>query len=367
MKSNRKSVTSLFSGGGGMDLGFKAAGFDVVWAADSNRDAVETYRRNVGRRVVCADLNEIDLSDIPKADIVIGGPPCQSFSLAGKRDAHDKRGQLVWRYLAIIKHVNPEAFVFENVVGLLSARDAKGERVIDLLKEQFASAGYAISSAVLNAADYGVPQRRRRVIIVGVKGDVPFVFPEPTHSESGERGRRYVSVSEALGDLPAADDGLLEYGSPVKNSYQSMMRSSSSVSDHAVPRMSKLDRYIVEHVKPGGNYMDIPPTVPSKRIRRLQREGGHTTCYGRLDPDKPAYTINTYFNRPNVGCNIHYEQDRLITVREALRLQSFPDSYEVIASSKQAKNAIVGNAVPPLLAKAIAESLSVQLSSRNAP
>ena len=107
--------------------------------------------------------------------------------------------------------------------------------------------------------------------------------------------------------------------------------------------------------------MDIPADVKSERIRRLQREGGHTTCYGRMRPDRPAYTINTYFNRPNVGCNIHYSQDRLITVREALRLQSFPDSYHIVARSKQAKNLIVGNAVPPLLAYALAQNLKKYL------
>ena len=107
--------------------------------------------------------------------------------------------------------------------------------------------------------------------------------------------------------------------------------------------------------------MDVPKDVNSARIRRLQKEGGHTTCYGRLSPDKPSYTINTYFNRPNVGCNIHYSEDRLITVREALRLQSFPDSYVIISTSKQGRNTIVGNAVPPMLAEIIAHELKIYL------
>src|SRR5699024_2663820 len=112
-----------------------------------------------------------------------------------------------------------------------------------------------------------------------------------------------------------------------------------------------LDKYIVKHVKPGGNYMDVPPEVPSKRIRRLQKEGGRTTFYGRMDPNKASYTINTYYNRPNGGCFIHYSKDRLITTREALRLQSFPDSYKLISSSQHGKRTIVGNAVPPILAE----------------
>ena len=111
--------------------------------------------------------------------------------------------------------------------------------------------------------------------------------------------------------------------------------------------------------------MDIPSDVDSARIRRLQRDGGHTTCYGRLSPDKPSYTINTYFNRPNVGCNIHYSEQRLITVREALRLQSFPDSYEIISTSKQGRNLIVGNAVPPMLARIIAKKLKEYMKEEN--
>ena len=125
--------------------------------------------------------------------------------------------------------------------------------------------------------------------------------------------------------------------------------------------MSELDKTIISHVKPGGNYRDIPDHVPSTRIQRIKKEGGRTTCYGRLSPDKPSYTINTYFNRPNVGCNIHYKYDRLLTIREALRLQSFPDDFELVSKSKQGKYTIVGNAVPPLLSEAIAKKLKKDL------
>ena len=142
-----------------------------------------------------------------------------------------------------------------------------------------------------------------------------------------------------------------------QNEFQKFVRRNTDVTEHFIPQMSELDEYIVRHVKPGGNYMDIPADVNSSRIRRLQRDGGHTTCYGRLAPDKPSYTINTYFNRPNVGCNIHYKENRLITVREALRLQSFPDDYKIVSSSKQGRNLIVGNAVPPMLAGVIARKL----------
>lgn len=352
-------VVSLFSGGGGLDLGFISEGYQVVWAIDNNRNAVDTYKANIGDHIICADINKIDISEIPHADVVIGGPPCQSFSLAGNRNVEDERGQLVWKYIHIIEQIKPKAFVFENVTGLMSARNSNGDKIIDLLKEAFASVGYTISLKILNAADYGVPQRRRRVIIVGMR-EGRFQFPEPTHCEDGDGRLKYVSVSEALGDLPPVtenENGLVRFTVPPQNDYQRKMREGDLISEHFAPQMSELDKYIVTHVKPGGNYMDIPPDVNSARIRRLQKEGGHTTCYGRMAPDQPAYTINTYFNRPNVGCNIHYSQERLITVREALRLQSFPDSYTIVSSSKQGRNLIVGNAVPPMLAAIIAKEL----------
>jgi len=354
------SVVSLFSGGGGLDLGFKKAGFDIQWAIDNDKNAVSTYKANIGNHIICDDINAIDLATIPHADVVIGGPPCQSFSLAGKRDVEDERGQLVWRYIQIIEHIEPKAFVFENVTGLLSAKNAKGEKVIELLKSAFIEIGYSIFTKVVNTADYGIPQKRKRVIIVGLRNREFFEFPAATHCEDDSNLIRYVSVEEALGDLPLAvseEKETTKYLVEPQSEYQKIMRGKGEITEHIIPQMSELDKYIISHVKPGGNYMDVPADVNSARIRRLQRDGGHTTCYGRLRPDAPSYTINTYFNRPNVGCNIHYSADRLITVREALRLQSFPDSYKLVSSSKQGKNLIVGNAVPPILAEIIAQKL----------
>lgn len=356
------SVVSLFSGGGGLDLGFKNAGYDILWAIDNNQDAVNTYKKNLGDHIICADINKIDEKQIPHSDVIIGGPPCQSFSLAGNRHVEDARGQLVWRYITIINEVKPQAFVFENVTGLLSAKNSNGEKILSLLQAAFKQIGYTINTKVMNAVDYGIPQKRKRLIIVGLKGKKQFSFPPETHNENGTDGlKKYVSVKDALEDLAEATedtDSEISYKSAPKSDYQRFIRGNcKSVTEHFIPRMSDLDKYIISHVKPGGNYMDIPTDVKSERIRRLQRDGGHTTCYGRLSPDKPSYTINTYFNRPNVGCNIHYSEDRLITVREALRLQSFPDSYKIISSSKQGRNLIVGNAVPPLLAEIIAKNL----------
>ena len=357
------NIVRLLSGGGGLDLGFINAGYKILWAIDNNENAVKTYKKNIGNHIKCADITNVELNDIPRADVIIGGPPCQSFSLAGVRNIEDARGQLIWQYMKILKEVQPKAFVFENVTGLLSAKNTNGEKIVNQLKMAFKEIGYNVEMQVMNAADYGVPQKRRRVIIVGLKKG-NFSFPAPTHGDPSKGLIPYISVRQALDDLevPVNDEnGVVEYRYPPQNRYQKVMRSKDQVTEHFMPRMSELDKYICSHVKPGGNYNDIPKDVPSKRIRRLQREGGHTTCYGRMLPDEPSYTINTYFNRPNVGCNIHYSQDRLITVREALRLQSFPDSYRIISSSKQGRNLIVGNAVPPLLAEVIARELKKYL------
>jgi DNA (cytosine-5)-methyltransferase 1 len=338
MNINKIKVVSLFSGGGGLDLGFINAGYDIIWANDTNKDAVMCYQHNIGNHIVCKNIYEIENRDIPNADVIIGGPPCQSFSLAGNRNCDDARGQLVWRYLDILKSHSPKAFLFENVTGLLSAKNSNGEKILPLLTSAFSNLGYTISCQTVNAADYGVPQLRKRVIIVGIKGETKFEFPKPSHNVDGSNGLlKYVSAKEAIGDLPLSIE--------------------NKEFDHLIPQMSELDKYIVAHVKPGGNYNDIPDDVPSERIKRLKREGGHTTCYGRLSPDKPAHTINTYFNRPNVGCNIHYEYDRLLTIREALRFQTFPDTYQLVCKSKTAKHLIVGNAVPPILAYALAKQL----------
>lgn len=336
-------VISLFSGGGGLDMGFKQAGYELLWAIDNNKDAVASFCENVDGKIILGDITKINPEDLSKADVVIGGPPCQSFSLAGNRHCDDSRGRLVWSYLDIIKAVSPKAFLFENVTGLLSAKNLNGNLILDKLLEKFKELGYTVSWKKVNAADYGVPQLRKRVIVVGLK-DAKFEFPETTHNEHGTDGKLpFVSVSEAIGDLPPAG-------------------TDPTITEHGWPTMSKLDEYICKHVKPGGNYMDIPDDVHSVRIKRLKHDGGHTTCYGRMLPDKPSYTINTYFNRPNVGCNIHYRYDRLITLREAMRLQTFPDSYRFVSTSEQGKRLIVGNAVPPKLAYVLALQLKKYLN-----
>lgn len=354
-------VVSLFSGCGGLDLGFKqTSGYEIVWACDILKDACDTYKKNIGNHIVHSDITKIDYKTIPKADIIIGGPPCQGFSGIGKRDPNDKRSELIWTYLDIVKEVNPKIFLFENVTGIKSSKTPNGAKVIDVLQLAFKEIGYSINVYTLNAADYGVPQKRKRVFIVGNKLNITVNQPKQTHYEEHDSEKLWISSYEAISDFKEpTENGIVHYKFKPKNEYQKLMRNNvkNKTQAHFIPYSSETDKKIIQHVKPGGNYMDIPDEVSTKRIMYFKQTGGRTTTYGRLDPTKPNYTLNTYFDRPNIGCNIHYEQNRMITIREGLRFQSFPDDFYICSSSKRNYYVQVGNAVPPLLSKAWAKEL----------
>lgn len=358
-------VVSLFSGCGGLDLGFKREDFEIVWANDRIKDACVTYRNNVGNYIVCNDLNDIYIDDVPSGDVLIGGPPCQSFSLLGKRKPEDERSNLAWKYLDILKEKRPGLFLFENVIGIKSAKTKDGDNVLHELKNIVRHIGYELDVHTLNAADYGVPQRRQRVFLVGSLDGRKIEGPLSTHSKmskkllTGTTLKKWVTSKEALSDLPrpSEKDGI-PYDKEPQNEYQNILRGNSRlVYNHYPPYASRKDMEIIKSVPPGGNYIDVPDEIATKRIMKFKMTGGRTTTYGRLHPNEPAYTINTYFDRPNVGCNIHYSQDRLITIREGLRLQSFPDDFIVHSTTKRNYYFQVGNAVPPLLAQAWAKRL----------
>ena len=169
MKKNKIKVVGLFSGCGGLDLGFKQAGYNIIWANDILKDACETYKLNIGDHIIHEDITQVDLNTIPEADIIIGGPPCQGFSGIGKRDPNDNRSALVYSYLDVVNKVQPKLFLFENVTGIKSSKAPDGTKVIDNLKEAFEKIGYYINILTLNAADYGVPQKRKIVFIIGNK------------------------------------------------------------------------------------------------------------------------------------------------------------------------------------------------------
>lgn len=362
------TVASLFCGVGGLDLGFEWEDFEVIWATDCNKTATESYRLNFGITPIRCDISELSVANIPTTDVIIGGPPCQSFSLAGNRRKSDPRGKLVFRFLDIIRQKLPSAFVMENVPGMSSSR-IDGKRLPDILEEKFSELGYKVRKMKLDAFDYLVPQRRKRLILVGSSVSRPVVPDgrEFTRTHLGINRIDYDrSAGAALRDLgPCAEKGKRSrYRDLSPSKFAALMRykGGEDVSLHQCPRMSDTDRLLVAHIPPGGTYMDIPDEISPGRVMKLKESGGSTTAYGRLHPRRPSYTINTYFRRPNVGCNFHYSEDRLITPREAMRLQSIPDDFELKYSHQGERNALIGNAVPPLMAQAIAWSVKRALS-----
>ena len=298
-------VVSLFSGAGGLDLGFIMAGHTIVWANDLFEDAVSTYEKNIGRHIVQKDIKDVSVSDIPEADIIIGGFPCQGFSVANtKRNEKDERHSLYKELIRAIEAKKPKFFLAENVKGLTNL---SGGKVFKMILSDFSGLGYSVSYKILNAADYGVPQTRVRVIIVGVRNDISFeyAFPEPVCDKDGKNGlRRWVSVQDALVGVPDPDKP-------------------NNLCNHTYSKYKlNFNGYI-----------------------------GHRP----LDPDKPAPTVTARGDsRGGVVILPHPNGQRRMTCRELARIQSFPLDFEFCGSNSSIYRQI-GNAVPPLLGKAVAE------------
>ena len=301
-------VVSLFSGAGGLDLGFIMAGHKIIWANDCYNDAVETYKKNIGEHIVCDDIINIDSADIPDCEIVIGGFPCQGFSVANtKRTVEDKRNKLYLQLVRIISQKQPEFFLAENVKGLLSLDNGK---VFEMILGDFSRLGYNISYRVLNAADYGVPQIRQRIIIVGVRDDLKFKyrFPLPTHNAEGtENLLKWVSVGRALSDIPDPD-------------------TPNKMANH--------------------DY--------SKYKLNFNGYLGHRA----LNPDKPAPTVTARGDdKGGVVILPHPNAMRRMSCRELATVQSFPLDY-VFVGNRSSVYRQIGNAVPPLLAYALAKQFN---------
>jgi len=339
------SIIDLFSGCGGLSLGFEMAGFNPIVAIDNWKDAVDTYHLNNPRcNAICGDLTQIEPETI-KTDYnighvtaIIGGPPCQGFSIAGKRIVDDVRNTLYKRFVSFVKCFSPDAFLMENVPNILSI----GEGIVrEQILKDFKDLGYQVTYKVLTASDYGVPQNRRRAVFVGLK-DKEFVFPDATVSHK-------VTASEAISDLPDysvnnGDKYPIESGS----SYQELMRKdSNTLNNHQVTQHNEKTIQIISMVPDGGNYKDLPESLQGTRKVHI--------AWTRLNSAKPSFTIDTGHRH-----HFHYSYNRIPTVRESARIQSFPDDF-FFSHSRTSQYKQVGNAVPPLMAKAIAEELKKQL------
>ena len=314
----------LFCGGGGLSEGFEQAGYDIVAGVDVNEDFLPTFERNHdGARAIQADLGSVDPAalyqehgiDVDEIDVVIGGPPCKGFSIAGKRDPDDKRNNLVDRFIDHVAHVQPAMFVMENVPGIKSMKDG---RVITSIQQRYEEIGYSVRHETLNAADFGVPQTRKRVFFIGrADGEAP-TFPDRTHRPSeqatlgGQALEPYATVREAIVEKDVS--GLPNH-------------EKTDHSDDMVERIGDVD--------PGDGLYE-----------------SYGDSWRRLKPDEPSHTVKENHNAPF----IHPVQDRVGTVRECAILQSFPDDF-VFEGPKSKQLKVVGNAVPPRLARAIAEAI----------
>jgi DNA (cytosine-5)-methyltransferase 1 len=356
------NIIDLFCGCGGFSLGFKQAGFAVRFGIDQWKDAVVTYKRNFPEAVAMTDdirnitgdmiteQLEIAKEDV---DVIIGGPPCQGFSISGKRDANDPRNVLYKSFVNIVDSLKPKLFVMENVPGLVRLFDGKA---IESIVDDFSDIGYHVTYRILSANNYGVPQQRKRVFLVGINTDkikltTEFVFPEITN-ECG-KSKEVLTSKDAISDLDFVPDDLvlgeeIDYQYPAQNSYQAKMREGSPrLLNHSITLHKDRTKEIIAMVPDGGNYKSLPQELWSTRKVNI--------AWTRMDSSKPCFTIDTGHNH-----HFHYRANRVPTVRESARIQSFPDKFEFVGiKTSQLKQ--VGNAVPPLLAEAIANKVKTVL------
>ncbi len=361
-------LIDLFAGAGGMTLGFSAKfgnPFVPVWANDFNDYAVETYKANFGAHCESGDIVSIlerESTEIPDADIVIGGPPCQGFSLLNKQRENDPRKQL-WRpYLEVVRRSGAQVFVMENVPQLLGSPEH--EEIVDEAEKM----GFQLVSAKLCAADYGVAQVRWRAFIVGCKFTDPFFHfpPMPTHFNpngkangarqnllSGSDGgqlKPWATVRDVIMDLPSPKGtAIRNEPAPLDLHFKRSPTALSEARYRTIPEQG-MNRFDLQRL--------APELTPECWIRKTK---GGTDLFGRLWWDRPAFTIRTEFYKPEKGRYLHPEQHRPITHREAARLQSFPDDF-IFTGSKIEIAKQIGNAVPPLLAANVAKSMALLLS-----
>ena len=351
-------LIDAFAGCGGMSLGFvrlSKARFEPVWANDVNEYAAETYNTNFGNHCTIGDIVDI-LADpemiIPKADVVIGGPPCQGFSLLNKGRADDPRKHLWKPFLEIVKRSNASVFVMENVPQILGSPEFKA------ILEESQEMGFKVASSKLCAADYGVPQTRYRAFILGCRFDDPEKYfpPKNTHYDTnngyslGRSNPGYIDdplpwadVRAAIGDLPPPESTeIRSEPSPLDLHFGRTPTPVSRARYRAIP-------------EEGMNRFDLQKRVPELTPKCwIKKVSGGTDLFGRLWWNKPAFTIRTEFFKPEKGRYLHPEQHRPITHREAARFQSFPDDF-VFKGTKIEIAKQIGNAVPPLLAARIAD------------
>ena len=358
------NIIDLFCGCGGFSKGFSMAGYNILLGIDSWEDAINTYKLNFPK-VKCINediiningkiiLDYLDISS-DEIDVIIGGPPCQGFSLSGKRMIDDPRNILYKSFVEIVEHIKPKVFIMENVPGMIRLFGGKlKEEVI----QDFKSIGYNVNFQVLSSEQFGVPQVRKRVFFVGINKEKilktkEFKFPLPTHGNRDEL-ESVVTCEDAISDLDFISDEIAElrdikYKFEPMSEYQTLMReNSSTISNHVATIHKPRTKEIISMVPDGGNYKSLPEELHSTRKVNI--------AWTRMNSKKACFTIDTGHNH-----HFHYRANRVPTVRESARIQSFPDDFRFLGiKTSQLKQ--VGNAVPPILAAVLAKEIAKIIS-----
>ncbi|WP_409068730.1 DNA cytosine methyltransferase [Clostridium caseinilyticum] len=335
------NAIDLFAGCGGLSKGFLDAGYKIIVGVDNDQAALNTFEVNHdGAEGLNADLSEQETFDEIKRiagersiDVVIAGPPCQGFSLSGPRNFDDERNKLYLAVIEMVRQYKPKGFIIENVPGMATLYDGQ---IKDEILKRFDNMGYNIQCKILCAADYGVPQMRKRLIFMGVRKDIGQpVFPEPIFTPDN-----YRTCRDAISDLPSRENELGteedSYSCEPRTEYQKLMRKNSTIlHNHVATNHTQMVKDTIELVPEGGNYKDLPKGWGESRK--------FNEAWTRYHGNKPSKTIDTGHRN-----HFHYQYNRVPTIRENARLQSFPDDF-IFTGTRTQQNRQVGNAVPPLL------------------
>ena len=350
MANKKYKVLDLFCGCGGISCGYSLAGFEIIGGIDFNKEATVTFQHNFKKaKVQCVDIttvkNEDILADYGGVDVIVGGPPCQGFSTANRwqKEMEDPRNKLFYEYIRFVKLLKPKVIMIENVRGILTRDNGYAkERISTILGEE----GYELNMMVLDASDYGVPQNRKRAIIVGIRKD----FLDKKFDFDQLKKLPKVTVEDAIGEFYQFENnepGPIELKEPASTPYRAYLRRKDNmVLDHEARYPAEKVQKRISFVPQGGNWMDVPAELWSN-----DRKNRHSSAYKRLDPKTQSCTIDTGNAHSNY---FHPLYNRIPSPRESARLQSFPDSFE-FPGTRGSMYKQVGNAVPPLLAKAVAD------------
>ncbi|MEE1059781.1 MAG: DNA cytosine methyltransferase [Treponema sp.] len=355
MPINRLNVIDLFAGVGGLSLGFEMAGAKILMANEYDESIATSYVKNrPNNNMIIEDITKLDIESTFKTikdsvDIIVGGPPCQGFSQKGQRKTiNDSRNFLFKYYFNVVDYIRPKYFVMENVPNLLTAENGYFKKEIT---ELFSKIGYTIDSDVLNASDFGIPQNRRRAFIIGKLGNRKVQFPPKKTIKT--------TAWEAISDLAFLNSGEGEFEQQYRfapqSEYQKLLRNNNEkLYNHITTSHSEIAIKRMAMVPEGGGRSDLPKEELTKSI--------YSGTWGRIIKDDITVTITTRFDTPSSGRFTHPFLNRAITVREAARIQSFPDSF-IFYGTKTSQMKQVGNAVPPLLAKAVAEAIITDMEN----